>query len=495
MHVLVNQLLDFKSFDDNRKIVLDEANVCHVVEQAAHEFKLMSRINEINFQLSLPERPVMSYIDSDGYMKIANNLMSNAFKYTRNMVCVTLSKVGNNFVLEVANNGPKIETENLTRIFDPFVRLEGNAARKVEGSGIGLAYVKYAVERAGGSVGVVSTDQLTTFTVTLPVKDRPQPEVDDQEQVADSDLSVESPATESDRPAAESADYVANPIDAAEQSGENGAKSVILIVEDNDDMRNFIKGKLGQSFVTITAVDGLDAVEKLNNNVVDLVVSDIMMDRMDGFELCREIRRQPLLCHLPIILLTAKTDMDSKSQGMANGADIYLEKPFSMEFLKLQINSLIKNRAMVRDLYQRSPFLLPQSIAQNSSDLKFLNRVNETIMANLNESSNLIDIIADKLSVSRSSLHKKLKAVTGMTPNDYIHLARLKKAAELLKSGEYRINEISFMVGFNTPSYFAKCFRAQFGMLPRDFVRKNSDNPSEEVDNESDTVCGGGGKI
>jgi len=187
------------------------------------------------------------------------------------------------------------------------------------------------------------------------------------------------------------------------------------------------------------------------------------------------VRSEPMYCHIPVVLLTAQTDIRAKKEGLDYGADVFIEKPFSMEFLKAQIASIIKNRNQLKEIFTSSPLTPPQSIARNTADLKFITQVNDIIMANLSESGNLIDSVADSMSISRSSLHKKIKAISGMTPNDYIQLIRLKKAAELLSTGEYQISEISYLVGFNTPSYFSKCFYNQFGLLPREFANKTTD--------------------
>jgi AraC-like DNA-binding protein len=187
-----------------------------------------------------------------------------------------------------------------------------------------------------------------------------------------------------------------------------------------------------------------------------------------------------MFCHIPIILLTAQTDIRSKTEGLDYGADVFIEKPFSLEFLKAQVASIIKNRNQLKEIFTTSPFIPPQSIAHNTRDIEFLTRINKIIMTNLSEPGNLIETLAHDMAVSRSSLHKKIRSISGMTPNEYIQLIRLKKAAELLSGSEYQINEIAYLVGFNSPSYFSKCFYNQFGMLPRDFATKIKENQKNE---------------
>jgi YesN/AraC family two-component response regulator len=250
----------------------------------------------------------------------------------------------------------------------------------------------------------------------------------------------------------------------------------ILVVEDNLELLNFLTVNLGRLYNVVNAHNGKEALERLDEKgIIDVILTDILMPVMDGIELCRAVRSEPMYCHIPVVLLTAQTDIRAKKEGLDYGADVFIEKPFSMEFLKAQIASIIKNRNQLKEIFTSSPLTPPQSIARNTADLKFITQVNDIIMANLSESGNLIDSVADSMSISRSSLHKKIKAISGMTPNDYIQLIRLKKAAELLSTGEYQISEISYLVGFNTPSYFSKCFYNQFGLLPREFANKTTD--------------------
>jgi len=202
-----------------------------------------------------------------------------------------------------------------------------------------------------------------------------------------------------------------------------------------------------------------------NEGVVDLVISDVMMPRIDGLELWKRIKNDPAYSHIPVILLSAKVDQSVKIKGFEQGADVYIEKPFSMDQLKAQIGSAIENRMRLRDNFVRSPL---QYLRENHGgcDIQFLNKLNDTILSNLTNSEFSINGLAELFCMSRSSLHKKIKALTGLTPNDYIKLIRLNKAAELLSSGSYKVNEVCYLVGFNTPSYFAKCFYKQFNKLP-----------------------------
>ena len=204
---------------------------------------------------------------------------------------------------------------------------------------------------------------------------------------------------------------------------------------------------------------------------VDLIISDIVMPHMDGFELLKSIRSDNMLCHIPFILLSALDSIDSKIAGLDYGADAYIEKPFSLSHMKATINNLLENRRMLFNHFSTVPNMSYDQTLMNKTDVKWLNTINEIIIRNFTNEEFTIDKMAEEMAVSRSNLQRKLKGLTGMPPNDYIRLIRLKTAGELLREGEYRINEVCFIVGFNNPSYFARCFQKQFGILPKDYVK------------------------
>ena len=245
----------------------------------------------------------------------------------------------------------------------------------------------------------------------------------------------------------------------------------MLIVDDNEEMLNFLSSSFSAQYSILTAEDGMEALEKLKEHEVTLIVSDWMMPRMDGVELCKALRADQDISHIPFILLTAKTDTNSKIEGMDCGADAYIEKPFSVEYLKVSVANLLSNHEKLHAAFAHSPFIQTNSMAMTKADETFLKTLNEVIVANMQNPDFCLDDMASLLNMSRSSLNRKIKGVLDMTPNDYIRLERLKKAAQLLREGECKVNEVCYMVGFNTPSYFTKCFQKQFGILPKDFVK------------------------
>ena len=252
----------------------------------------------------------------------------------------------------------------------------------------------------------------------------------------------------------------------------------ILLVEDEADLSLIVADTLrSQGYEVIEAVDGIDGLDKFKTAGADIVVADVMMPRMDGVEFCKAVRASQTTSHIPFILLTAKTDTNSKIEGMDCGADAYIEKPFSMQYLEACIKNLVDLRNLLRQKFSKMPLVPLNSIANNSMDDKFLTRMNEIIEENFSNPELSVDFLAEQLCISRSGLFGKIKTLANITPNELIQVVRLKKAAALLAENKYRINEICYMVGFNNPSYFSKCFQKQFGMKPGEFVNGKRNSP------------------
>lgn len=245
---------------------------------------------------------------------------------------------------------------------------------------------------------------------------------------------------------------------------------LILLVDDSDDLLDFLERMLCERYDVRRAGDGQQALSLLREQAIQLVVSDIMMPVMDGYEFCRIIKSDVELSHVPVILLTAKNTIQSKVQGLELGADAYIEKPFSKEHLLAQISSLLANRNALRKYFASSPLVHIKSIAHTRSDERFLERLKESILEHLDDPALDVERLAANLNMSRVTLYRKIKAVSDMSPADFIHITRLKKAAELLASGEYRMYEIADLTGFSSQSNFAKMFHKQFDMTPTEYM-------------------------
>jgi two-component system cell cycle response regulator len=251
-------------------------------------------------------------------------------------------------------------------------------------------------------------------------------------------------------------------------------KAVILLVDDNEEILDFVSDDLNEKYNVITALNGQEALNVLNEQIVQLVISDVMMPVMDGFELCETIKASFEHGHIPVILLTAKNTLQSKIEGLELGADAYVEKPFSPEYLQAQVASLLKNRDKIKHYFSNSPLAHIKTIAHSKSDELFLEKLNDMILKNLNNKDLDVEHLADMMNMSRPTLYRKIKSISNLTPNELINLARLKKAAELLNEGMLKIYEISELVGYSSQTHFGRNFLKQFGMSPSDYVAGQS---------------------
>jgi two-component system cell cycle response regulator len=245
---------------------------------------------------------------------------------------------------------------------------------------------------------------------------------------------------------------------------------LILLVDDNEEILEFLERMLSTKYTILKAEDGREALKILEEQAVQLVVSDIMMPVMDGFELCRLIKTNFEYAHIPVILLTAKTTIQSKVEGLELGADAYIEKPFSKEHLQAQIASLLANRNMIREYFASSPLVHIKSIAHSKADERFLESLNDTICANIEDAELDVEKLARIMNMSRITLYRKIKAISVLTPVEVINITRLKKAAELLAEGDHKIYEISYKVGFSSQSNFARNFQKQFNITPTEYM-------------------------
>lgn len=247
-------------------------------------------------------------------------------------------------------------------------------------------------------------------------------------------------------------------------------KPVVLLVDDNQDLLDFISDDLSDNYDVLTAKNGVEALELISNQSVQLVISDIMMPKMDGFEFCKRIKSTIESSHIPVILLTAKNTLQSKIEGLELGADAYVEKPFSPEFLQVQVSSLIRNRNKIKEYFASSPLVHVKTNACSKADEQFLGKLQDTILKNLDNLNLDVDLIAYNLNISRPTLYRKIKSISNLSPNDLINLTRLKRAAELLSEGNLRIYEISERVGYSSQTHFGRNFLKQFGMSPKEYL-------------------------
>ena len=451
---LVNQLLDFRKVEQNEmKMHFAAQNIKDLMKAVCERFHPSLEQKGITLSVTYPEDDFYADVDREAVTKVLSNLLTNANKYTKDEVKIEFSaQQQQTFSICVTDNGKGMNPKELQLIFQPFYQGSDNKP----GTGIGLSIVKGIVEAHHGQIEVKSEETKgSSFRITLPIKQKDAKAAEDIQQ-------KNTKLPEDILP---------------EQISNLNAKKlpVILIAEDNEDMMHFLTESLKSSYTVIQANDGEEALARLKEQDVSLIISDWMMPNMDGIELCKAIRNDALTSHIPFILLTAKTDNDSKISGMNCGADAYIEKPFSLQYLSACIKNLLDLREQLYKKFSQMPTMSVSSIAGNSADKEFLIKMSQLIEDNFDNTELSVDFLAEKLCISRSGLFAKIKALANITPNEMIQLIRLKKAASLLLENKYHINEVSYMVGFNNPSYFSKCFQKQFGVTPGKFVENNTE--------------------
>lgn len=445
---LVNQLLDFRKVDSN-KFLLNASvqNVSGFLREIYASFEPVAFQQDRAMTLLLPQEDIFFSFDKAALSKVINNLFSNALRYSERCIEVELTLENDTVFIKVRNDGDLVAPDAREKIFDPFFQ-ENKHRNNPSSSGIGLSLARSLTELHHGNLYYDEYQGLNEFVIELPLKDA---EKENCEEHIPED------------------DYI---LSENELHNEKQNAEVILLVEDNVDMLSFIADKLQKQFVVEKAVNGVEALLILNDKNIDLVLTDIMMPEMDGFTLCKSIKENLEYSHIPVVLVTAKNDLESKIHGLEMGADAYVEKPFSMSHLIAQLTTLLNNRRREKEAFMRKPFLPIQNIGMNKADEEFVQKIITTIEENITDPDFSVERLAESVFMSRSNLHRKIKALTELTSIDFIRLIRLKKAAELIQSGKYRISEVCYLVGINSPSYFIKLFQKQFGMTPKEFAKQ-----------------------
>jgi len=466
LYDLVNQLMDFRKIEvGSMTLQFENIDVNQLIAQIYECYKFTAQSKQINIDLSLLPEPLVISSDNEALTKILNNLLSNALKFTKDSISIVVQVDDNHnlLLISVSDNGKGIPPEERENIYKPFYQIQGTKSADNIGTGIGLMLTDSLVTMLEGKI--ILTDSLSggaNFTLALPVV-LASSAVDDVGELKSISDEVSHIYT-----------------DDADVGGEhvtiNDKLSTILIVDDNDDILKLLMKCLDPYYQIFSAKDATEGLKITKEHTLSLIISDIMMPDMDGFEFCSILKSNIETCHLPVILLTAKTNIEAKIEGLETGADAYIEKPFSLDYLIAQVNSLLRNREILLNRFANSPAVQSFTLAVSKLDVAFLKRVDEYIIKNMSETEFSIGALASEVGMSRSLYFSKFRALTGQTPNNYIRLARLKEAIKLLQDGETRINEICFIVGFNSPSYFAKCFYQQFGTLPSDYINSVQNN-------------------
>jgi DNA-binding response OmpR family regulator len=457
---LVNQLLDLSKLDSG-KLGLNEAegDVFRCIRAAASAFSSHAASRNMDYQIRVPSDLLWASFDRDKMEKVIYNLLSNAFKFTedKGQVILLAEFRSHRLHLKVSDTGSGIAREKLSHIFDRFFQVDDSYTREKTGSGIGLALTKELVELMGGTIYVESElGKGTIFKVVLPME-----EIRSYKRKEPEELSI-TPFDDED--------YVPK-TKVSEADGEN---TKVLVIEDNNDMRHFIREQLEPQYAVLEAINGKEGLKRANKIVPDLIITDLMMPRMDGITLCKKLKSNLATSHIPVIMLTAKAGIENKLEGLETGADDYLTKPFNAKELFIRTKNLIEQRKQLRELFSRNISLDPKEITVTSLDEKFLRQVISLLEENYSNSRFGLPQMQKAMALSRTQLHYKLKALTNYPPGELLRNFRLKRAAQLLSQKADNISQIAYDVGFNSASYFTRCFKELYGMSPTAYQQKNT---------------------
>ena len=455
---LVNQLLDFRKLEiKGEKVLFKTGNIIQFIKDIYLQFKELSTTKNIDFTLETSVDYLLINYDHDMMYKIINNLLSNAFKFTpqNGHIQLTVNKADRNdkeyIMIEVSDTGCGIDEKDLPHIFERFYQIKDDNAPA--GSGIGLHLVKEYARLHNGDITVSSQINIgSTFTVYIPV-DLPKTNDKNHQEEEEKNGTGEG--------------------DIIPDTKEKDDRKKLLVVEDNDEFRNYLTEQLSECYRVIDAPNGEEAEKLILSEYPDLIISDLMMPKMDGIELCQCVKSNIQTSHTPFILLTARTSDESKMEGYEAGADSYISKPFSFELLCIRIKKLIEQQENRKMLFHKTIEITPSSITTTSLDEELVRKALNFVEENIDNPEYSIEDLSKDLGLSKTHLNRKLQSIVDLTPLQFIRSIRLKRAAQLLTNSQYNINEISYMVGFNTLKYFNSHFKEEFQMTPSQYREKN----------------------
>ena len=495
---LVNQILDFRKIENKKmKVLLEKTDVLSLLQKVMDNFRLIAEEKNINYQLETNQEAIETWIDQDKFEKIIFNLLSNAFKYTpaNKSITVIANVESSRLIVSIKDEGIGIDLQKQQTLFQRFETLvKFNILQP--SSGIGLSLVKELIELHCGNIEVKSQPGVgSEFTVILPMNQKVYEGRENTEFILNDGNSVPAEKKNEIRPMVEIASMA--DITLSETANEPNQISneedpiSILIVEDNVELRNFLSDILSESYRVITATNGQEGLDQAREYIPDLIISDIMMPAMDGLDMVKNIKENREICHIPIILLSAKSSLDDRISGLEQGIDDYITKPFSATYLKIRIKSLLHQRKELQEIYWKAwseklnntqettleEKLTPSQPQIISYDEQFMQQVMQVMEEQMENSELTVDEFAQLLNLGRSVFYQKLKSIIGLSPVDFIREIRIKRAVQLIDSGEYNFSQVAYMTGFNDPKYFGKCFKRQMGMTPSEYKENKLRTP------------------
>jgi signal transduction histidine kinase/ligand-binding sensor domain-containing protein/DNA-binding response OmpR family regulator len=469
LYNLVDQLFEFRKTEmGTQQLRVGKNDIIGFIQEIYESFKPLSEKKQIHFTFHTSETELLFFFDKDAMEKILFNLLSNAFKYTEagHTISIELLKKEDMIWIKVADTGVGISKEDLSKVFDRFYQVNNKEMNL--GSGVGLAFTKRLVELHHGEITAESTqDEGSVFTVKLPISD----------QVYENDLHAESTTqelsivtdneavTENHLSLVEDEELI-NEITEAVQSIK------LLIVDDNKEILAYLQDYFSKIYEVTVAYDGQMALDLLEIQAFDIIISDVMMPELDGLHFCKRVKQNINTSHIPLMLLTARTETSQQIKGLEMGADDYITKPFSPPLVAAKISNLLRSRKRLKEYYSAAKEMVPENIAFNALDEEFLKQAINIVEDHLANSEFSVDLFSKEIGMSRSNLYLKLKAITGESAMDFIKRIRFKKAVELMHSKRYTIAQITYMCGFNSPSYFSTAFKQHYGCMPSEYLAK-----------------------
>lgn len=457
---LINQMLDLSKLESGKmELQVGKTDITGLLKATVFSFNSLAEQKQVNYHTHFPEHEIIGWIDKDKFQKIVTNLLSNAFKFTpeNGSVSVDVENGDKRIRITIQDSGTGIPKEQLDKIFDRFYQVEGTEG----GTGIGLSLVKELVQLHKGQISVSSdTGRGASFRLSIPVTKEFYTDTESNigEKQAETTLLTGVFSSSSE----EIADSVID-----------SSFSTVLVVEDNTDLQTFIIDTLKNDFNVLSALNGKEGIEKATEHIPDLIISDVMMPVMDGVAMTNSLKQDEKTSHIPVIILTAKAASESRIEGLKSGADDYLVKPFDGDELIARIKNLIEQRQKLRELFsQKVISITPDKVEMQSLENIFLEKVRSCITENLDNEFFSVVELANAVNMSRSQLHRKLKALTGEAPNELVRNFRLERALGLLQKGAGNVTEIAFMTGFSSPAYFSKCFNDRYGFSPTEVKNK-----------------------
>lgn len=479
---LVNQILDFRKIQNNKmQLLIEKTDIIGLINKTMDNFHLIANEKRIDFHLQTDNNTLFTWVDRDKFEKILFNLLSNAFKFTPTgkSIVIKVSVQSAYFTVTVKDEGIGIDPRKQQKLFQRFETLAQHNILQPS-SGIGLSLVRELIELHHGNIEVKSeVNKGSEFIVTLPLG----------QQIFQGDEYVEfilsDETTDSQPSVTDSQEVITSTTNEVISNipSFNEDTLSILIVEDNNELRIFLRNILSDDYHVVEASNGEEGLGSAQLNLPDLIITDVMMPIMDGLDMVKAIKSNNDICHIPIIMLSAKSSLDDRIAGLEQGIDDYITKPFSATYLKTRITSLLRQRKQLQELYlsrlsqSENPIINIDSLSPSQPqftpyDEQFMQQVMEYMEEQMGNSELTVDDFAEKLCLSRTIFYRKLKSIIGLAPVDFIRNMRIKRASQLIDNGNFNMSQIAYMIGFSDPKYFSKCFKKQMGMSPSEYKER-----------------------